>query len=82
MAAGWEPTMIELAWRIAVTVGALLVYRFGTFVPLPGLDPAALAELYRGSPNGIHRLAIFALGILPMSGRRSSFSFLHWCRDD
>ena len=57
--------MIELAWRIAVTVGALLVYRFGTFVPLPGLDPAALAELYRGSPNGIHRLAIFALGILP-----------------
>jgi preprotein translocase subunit SecY len=65
MAAGWERTMIELAWRIAFTVGALLVYRFGTFVPLPGLDPTALAELYRGSPNGIHRLAIFALGILP-----------------
>jgi len=57
--------MIEFAWRIAFTVGALLVYRFGTFVPLPGLDPAALEELYRGSPNGIHRLAIFALGILP-----------------
>ncbi len=57
--------MIELAWRIAFTVGALLVYRFGTFVPLPGLDPTALAELYRGSPNGIHRLAIFALGIVP-----------------
>ena len=57
--------MIELAWRIVFTVGALLVYRFGTFVPLPGLDPEALAELYRGSPNGIHRLAIFALGILP-----------------
>src|ERR1700688_2372805 len=57
--------MMELAWRIALTVGALLVYRLGTFVPLPGLDPAALAELYRGSPNGIHRLAIFALGIVP-----------------
>jgi preprotein translocase subunit SecY len=57
--------MMELAWRIALTVGALLVYQFGTFVPLPGLDPTALAELYRGSPNGIHRLAIFALGILP-----------------
>jgi preprotein translocase subunit SecY len=65
MAAGWGRTVIELAWRIAFTVGALLVYRFGTFVPLPGLDPAALAELYRGSPNGIHRLAIFALGIVP-----------------
>ena len=57
--------MMGLAWRIAFTVGALLVYRFGTFVPLPGLDPTALAELYRGSSNGIHRLAIFALGILP-----------------
>lgn len=57
--------MIELAWRIAFTVAALLVYRFGSFVPLPGLDPAALAELYRGSPNGIHRLAIFGLGIVP-----------------
>jgi preprotein translocase subunit SecY len=65
MVTGWKRTMIELAWRIAFTVGALLVYRFGTFVPLPGLDPTALAELYRGSPNGIHRLAIFALGILP-----------------
>src|SRR5580704_5020240 len=57
--------MMELARRIAFTVGALLVYRFGTFVPLPGLDPAALAGLYRGNPNGIHRLAIFALGIAP-----------------
>ena len=57
--------MMELARRIAFTVGALLVYRFGTFVPLPGLDAAVLAELYRGNLSGIHRLAIFALGILP-----------------
>ena len=57
--------MMELARRIAFTVGALLVYRFGTFVPLPGIDPATLAELYRGNLNGIHRLAIFALGIVP-----------------
>jgi preprotein translocase subunit SecY len=65
MVTGWERTMMELAWRIAFTVGALLVYRLGTFVPLPGLDPAALAELYRGGSNGIHRLAIFALGVVP-----------------
>jgi preprotein translocase subunit SecY len=57
--------MIELARRIAFTVGALLVFRFGAFVPLPGLDPATLAELYRGNLNGIHRLAIFALGVAP-----------------
>ena len=57
--------MMDLARRIAFTVGALLVYRFGTFVPLPGVDPAALAEFYRGNSNGIHRLAIFALGIAP-----------------
>jgi len=57
--------MMELARRIAFTVGALLVYRFGAFVPLPGLDPAVLAELYRGNPSGLHRLAIFGLGIGP-----------------
>jgi len=54
--------MIELAWRIAFTVGALLVYRFGTFVPLPGLDPMAAAALFHGR---FHPPAIFALGVLP-----------------
>jgi preprotein translocase subunit SecY len=65
MATAQEHAMMDLARRIAFTVGALLVYRFGTFVPLPGVDPAALAEFYRGNSNGIHRLAIFALGIAP-----------------
>jgi preprotein translocase subunit SecY len=60
-----ERAMIELARRIAFTVGALLVYRFGTFVPLPGLDPMASAALFHGDPSGIHHLAIFALGVLP-----------------
>jgi preprotein translocase subunit SecY len=43
----------ELARRIAFTLGALLVYRLGTYIPLPGLEPAA------------GRLSVFALNILP-----------------
>jgi preprotein translocase subunit SecY len=51
--------MIDLVRRIAFTIGALLVWRLGTYVPLPGLDPT---HLYGGA---FHRLAVFSLGILP-----------------
>src|SRR6201746_292841 len=67
----------ELKKRIWFTLGALLVYRFGTYIPLPGIDPSAWEQLFKSqaggilgmfnmfSGGGIHRMAIFALNIMP-----------------
>lgn len=67
----------ELKKRLLFTLGALLVYRFGTYLPLPGIDPIALADAFGQAQNGIlglfnmfsggaiGRMAIFALGIMP-----------------
>ncbi|HWL04585.1 MAG TPA: preprotein translocase subunit SecY [Xanthobacteraceae bacterium] len=67
----------ELKKRIWFTVGALLVYRFGTYIPLPGIDPTAWEQIFRSQAGGIlgmfnmfagggiHRMAIFALNIMP-----------------
>ena len=37
----------ELKKRIWFTLGALLVYRLGTYIPLPGIDPAAWEQIFR-----------------------------------
>jgi preprotein translocase subunit SecY len=67
----------ELARRIAFTLGALLVYRLGTYIPLPGIDPNIWEQVFRSQAGGIlgmfnmfaggsiHRMAIFALNIMP-----------------
>jgi preprotein translocase subunit SecY len=67
----------ELKKRIWFTLGALLVYRLGTYIPLPGIDPNAWDKIFNQqsggilgifnlfSGGGIHRLAIFALTIMP-----------------
>ncbi len=67
----------ELKKRIWFTLGALLVYRFGTYIPLPGIDPATWEQIFRTQAGGIlgmfnmfagggiHRMAIFALNIMP-----------------
>ena len=67
----------DLKKRIWFTLGALLVYRLGTFIPLPGIDPVAFAETFNRSASGIlgmfntfaggavERMAIFALNIMP-----------------
>src|SRR6266576_818846 len=67
----------ELKKRIWFTLGALLVYRFGTYIPLPGIDPSAWDQIFRSqaggilgmfnmfSGGGIHRMATFALNIMP-----------------
>jgi preprotein translocase subunit SecY len=67
----------ELKKRIWFTVGALLVYRLGTYIPLPGIDPNIWDTVFRTqaggilgmfnmfSGGGIHRMAIFALNIMP-----------------
>ena len=68
---------IDLRNRIFFTLALLAVYRFGTFVPLPGIDPEQLKNLMEGNQKGllgmfnvfaggaVSRMAIFALGIMP-----------------
>ncbi|HKY86076.1 MAG TPA: preprotein translocase subunit SecY, partial [Pseudorhodoplanes sp.] len=67
----------ELKKRIWFTLGALLVYRLGTYIPLPGIDPSAWEQIFRTQAGGIlgmfnmfagggiNRMAIFALNIMP-----------------
>jgi preprotein translocase subunit SecY len=67
----------ELKKRIWFTLGALLVYRLGTYIPLPGIDPVALQDLFKQNSGGIlgmfdmfsggalGRMTIFALNIMP-----------------
>ena len=67
----------ELKKRIWFTLGALVVYRIGTFIPMPGIDPIAFAETFRQNASGIlgmvnlfaggaiERMAIFALNFMP-----------------
>jgi preprotein translocase subunit SecY len=67
----------ELKKRLWFTLGALVIYRLGTYIPLPGIDPQALKEIFSQQAGGIlgmfdmfaggafSRMTIFALGIMP-----------------
>jgi preprotein translocase subunit SecY len=67
----------ELKKRIWFTVIALIVYRIGCYIPLPGIDPHALAQMFQRQSGGIldmfnmfsggalQRMTIFALNIMP-----------------
>ena len=67
----------DLRNRIFFTLFILSVYRFGTFVPIPGIDPDQLQQMMQSNQKGllgmfnvfaggaISRMAIFALGIMP-----------------
>jgi preprotein translocase subunit SecY len=67
----------ELKKRIWFTLGALIVYRLGTYIPLPGIDPEALRQSFQNASGGVlglfnmfsggavERMAIFALNIMP-----------------
>ena len=67
----------DLKNRIIFTILILSIYRFGTFVPLPGIDPDQLKIMMEGNQKGllgmfnvfaggaVSRMAIFALGIMP-----------------
>ncbi len=69
--------MTELRQRLLFLLGALVVFRIGTHIPVPGIDPQAMAQLFsqqRGtildmfnmfSGGALERLSIFALGIMP-----------------
>ena len=67
----------DLKNRLLFLLGALLVFRIGAHIPVPGVDPVALAKLYEGADGGIlgmlnmfsggslERFSVFAIGIMP-----------------
>jgi len=67
----------DLRRRLFFLVGALVVYRVGAHIPVPGIDPNALQQLFQGQQGGIlslfnmfsggalSRFTVFALGIMP-----------------
>ncbi len=69
--------LTELKNRLLFVLGALLVFRIGTYIPVPGIDPGALAALFEQQQDSIlgmfnmfsggalERLSVFALGIMP-----------------
>ena len=67
----------ELHKRIWFTLIAMVIYRLGTYIPIPGIDPAAFAQAFQGQAKGIlgmfnmfsggavQRMAIFSLNVMP-----------------
>jgi len=67
----------ELKKRLWFTLGALIIYRLGTYIPVPGIDPSVLSDIFRQNQGGIlgmfdmfsggalGRMTIFALAIMP-----------------
>ena len=67
----------DLKKRLWFTLAALLVYRLGTYIPIPGINPQAFADAFKAQSSGIlgmfnlfaggavERMAIFALNIMP-----------------
>ena len=76
----------ELKRRIWFVLGALIVYRAGTFITLPGIDPLVMADIIKTQSQGVlglfdvfsggalSRMSIFALNICLTFRRQSSFS--------
>jgi len=69
--------MGDLKRRLWFLLGALVVYRIGTYIPVPGIDPTVLEDLFKGQQGGIlgmfnmfsggalERFSVLALGIMP-----------------
>jgi len=67
----------ELKKRLWFTLGALIVYRLGTYIPIPGIDPAIIGDIFTQQSDGIlgvfdafaggalSRMSIFALNVIP-----------------
>ena len=76
-ALGEATRFADLRQRLFFLIGALIVYRVGTFIPVPGIDPVALEQFFDQqdgtilsmfnmfSGGALSRLSIFALGIMP-----------------
>ena len=67
----------ELKKRLWFTLGALIIFRLGTFLPIPGIDPSSLQAFFSQQSQGIlgvfdtfsggalGRMGLFALGVMP-----------------
>lgn len=67
----------DLHKRLWFTLGALIVYRLGTYIPIPGIDPLHFAQAFSGQAKGIlgmfnmfsggavQRMAVFSLNVMP-----------------
>ena len=67
----------ELKQRIWFTLGALVIYRLGTYIPAPGIDPVVLQQIFQQHSGGVlgifdmfaggalGRMTIFALNVMP-----------------
>ncbi len=77
MALGDMPRFAEMRKRLLFLLGALVVYRVGTFIPVPGIDPVKFAAFFSGqqgtllgifnmfSGGALQRFSIFALNVMP-----------------
>jgi preprotein translocase subunit SecY len=69
--------LTELKQRLLFVLGAIIVFRIGTFIPVPGVDPVALAAMFESqggtildmfnmfSGGALERFSVFAIGIMP-----------------
>jgi len=69
--------LTELKQRLLFVLGAIVVFRIGTFIPVPGIDPVALAAMFEEqkgtildmfnmfSGGALERFSVFAIGIMP-----------------
>jgi len=69
--------LTELKQRLLFVLGAIIVFRIGTFIPVPGIDPVALATMFESqkgtildmfnmfSGGALKRFSVFAIGIMP-----------------
>src|ERR1700760_4420145 len=67
----------ELKSRLLFVLGALIVYRIGTYIPIPGIDPKVLEQIFEQHSGGVlgvfnmfsggalRRMTIFALAVMP-----------------
>src|SRR5438552_2133807 len=67
----------ELKQRLWFTLGAIIIFRIGTYIPLPGIDPHTWQQIFQQKSGGVldmfdmfsggalHRMSIFALNIMP-----------------
>ncbi|MGH8227759.1 MAG: preprotein translocase subunit SecY, partial [Steroidobacteraceae bacterium] len=67
----------EIRNRLLFLIGGMVVYRIGSFIPVPGIDPAAVARFFNDQSNTIlgmanmfsggalARLSLFAMGVMP-----------------
>ena len=84
----------DLQKRILFLIGALIVYRIGAHIPVPGIDPAQLESLFNSQQGGIlgmfnmfsggalSRFTIFALGIMPYISASIIMQVIICCRSN